>query len=88
MILALPNPKTEYLKTFEHDIFHFLWGCKVHKVKKSTIIQDYNHGGLKMVDYGNFITALKATWMRRLIRTNTKCVKLLESILKISISDI
>lgn len=88
LILALPNPKTEYLKTFEHDIFHFLWGCKVHKVKKSTIIQDYNHGGLKMVDYGNFITALKATWMRRLIKTDTKWVKLLESILKISISEI
>lgn len=41
-----------------------------------------------MVDYGNFITALKATWMRRLIKTDTKWVKLLESILKISISEI
>lgn len=35
-----------------------------------------------------FITALKASWMRRLIRTDTKWVKLLESILGISISEI
>lgn len=38
LILVLFNLKIEYLKIFEYDIFYFLWGCKVYKVKKSIII--------------------------------------------------
>ena len=34
LILSLPNPKQEYLKTFENKIYHFLWGSKIHKIKK------------------------------------------------------
>lgn len=72
LILTLPNPSTDYLKNFENDIFQFLWGGKVHRVKKSIIVQDYCHGGLKLIDYRDFVTALKSTWIKRLIRADTK----------------
>ena len=59
LILTLPNPSLEIIKLFEKEIYFFLWGNKVHKIKKNTIIQDYKDGGLRMVDYSEFILALK-----------------------------
>ena len=38
-----------------------------------------------MVDYKKFITALKSTWIRRILQSNAKWKKLLESELKICI---
>ena len=85
LILALPNPSEEVIKSFENDLYNFLWKSKIHKVKKKVIIQDYRKGGIKMVDYKKFITALKSTWIRRILQSNAKWKKLLESELKICI---
>ena len=60
-----------------------MWKSKIHKVNKSVIIQDYCKGGIKMVDYKKFITALKSTWIRRILQSNAKWKKLFESELKI-----
>ena len=62
--------------------------CKVHKVRKNTIIQDCKINGLKMVDFPSFITSLMSTWNKRLINTETKWIKFLESTLKFSINTI
>ena len=88
LILTLPNPSNDFLKILENEIYQFLWLGKVRKVRKNTIVQDYYHGGLKMVDYPSFITSLKATWIKRLIYTETKWIKLLESTMEISINTI
>ena len=58
------------------------------QVSKNIIIQDYYHKGFKMVDYPSFITSLKATWIKRLIKTETEWTKPLESTMKISVSTI
>ena len=34
LILSLPNPGQEYLKTLENRLYHFLWGSKIHKIQK------------------------------------------------------
>ena len=60
IILTLLNPSNDVLKKFENEINKFLWLGKVHKVRKNTLILDYHHGCLKMVDYASFIT-LEAT---------------------------
>ena len=88
LILTLPNPKPEYIKMFETEMYHFLWNSKTHRIKKNTIIQDYRYGGLKMIDYTDFISALKSSWIRRLIHSNASWVKLLESELKIDIKNL
>lgn len=46
------------------------------------------HGGLKMIDYSAFITALKSSWIKRLINSNAKWVNLLETTLEIEISNL
>lgn len=46
ILLTLPNPNNEMLKEIDKELYHFLWGCKVHKIKKKYIvIQDYRLGG-------------------------------------------
>lgn len=49
------------------------------------MIQDYIYGGLKMIDYMEFVCALKSTWIRRLIHSNATWVKLFESELGLKI---
>jgi hypothetical protein len=34
LILTLLNPKPEYIKMFETEIYHFLWNGKTHRIKK------------------------------------------------------
>ena len=46
------------------------------------IIQEYRYGGLKMLDYFEFITALKLSWIRRLMQCRTKWKNLFEAIIK------
>jgi hypothetical protein len=41
LILTLPNPSLEIIKMFGKEIYLFLWGSKVCKIKINTIIQDY-----------------------------------------------
>lgn len=41
-----------------------------------------------MIDYQAFIIALKSSWIKRLINSNAKWVKLLETTLEIEISDL
>ena len=42
LIISLPNPNQEYLKTFENKLYHFLLGSKIH-----TQTKDYRYGGTK-----------------------------------------
>ena len=86
LILSIPNPDTNLIKKLENDLYHFLWGCNMHKIKKNTVIQDYKYAGLKTIDYPAFIIALKSSWIKRLINSNAYWVKLLETTLEIEIS--
>jgi hypothetical protein len=58
-------------KFIEHinDIaFKFLWSNKPDKIKRKTIIADYEQGGLKMLDFKSFVSAQKVMWVRRLCK--------------------
>jgi hypothetical protein len=50
--------------------FDFVWHGKPDKVKRNTIIADYQEGGLKMLDVESFISAQKVMWVRRLLAKN------------------
>lgn len=68
LILTLPHHDHEFLQKFDkvHVLFNYLWDLDINNVKKNTIIQDYSHGGLKIIDYKEFRLPLKSTWIRRL----------------------
>ena len=47
-------------------MFDFLWDSKPDKINRKTIIQDFENGGLKMINLNIFITSIKAGWVKRL----------------------
>ena len=50
----------------------YYWNNKPAKIKKSTLIADKRHGGLKMIDFTQFSKAVKAMQAKRL-SSETKC---------------
>ena len=66
LFLNLPDPPNEFLKEYEQTLMHFLWGSKTSKIKKQTVINLYEEGGLKMYDIYTSLSVLKISWLRRL----------------------
>ena len=79
LILTLPNPDKDFFKNFETEYTSIF---EMVKSIKNIIIQEYRFGGLKMLEYFEFITALKLSWIRRLMQCRTKWKNLLEAIIK------
>ena len=48
----------------------FSLGGKGDKIKRDTVISDYEHGGLKMIDVGPFARVLKSTWIKKYFDTD------------------
>ena len=46
--------------------YEFIWG-KIDKVKRNVLINDYENGGLKMVDIESLFSSVKASWIIRLV---------------------
>ena len=60
----------ESLKTIDDLLFNYLWDNKTAKIKRTTIIDTIENGGLDMVDvYAVHITA-KCGWIKRLFDVN------------------
>ena len=51
-------------------LFHFLWNSKADRIKRKQITQNYEKGGLKMIDIDNYIKGLKCSWIKRLMNGN------------------
>lgn len=73
LFLSLPNPSDEFIKTLQTLCFNFLWKNGPDKIKRPVIIQNYDSGGLRMIDVNKFMNALKITWIRRMILVDKKC---------------
>jgi hypothetical protein len=57
-----------FMETVIKLAFNFLWSGKKDKIKRKTIIADYNKGGLKMLDLKAFIIAQRTMWVKRLLK--------------------
>ena len=49
----------KYKKDIESKCFKFIWNGKPHKVKRNTLIGDFEKGGLKMIDIESYFISLK-----------------------------
>lgn len=67
---ALPNPSKDTIKHIENIIYNFIWDAKPEKIKRETLIKEYEKGGLKMVDIKTFIASLKISWVKRMLENN------------------
>ena len=47
-------------------MYTFIWNKKPDKIKRKQLIQNYQNGGLKMLDIDLFINSLKCSWIKRL----------------------
>ena len=48
----------------------FVWDGGSSKISKTTLIQNIENGGLKMVDYKTKITALKCSWVKQMTNSS------------------
>jgi hypothetical protein len=51
----------KYKKEIESKCFKFIWKGKPDKVKRNTLIGDFEKGGLKMIDIESYFISLKAS---------------------------
>jgi hypothetical protein len=63
-VLAIPP---NYIELLEDIAYKFIWNNKPNKIKRKTLIADYESGGLKMLDIQCFVKAQKAMWVKRLV---------------------
>lgn len=50
------------IKTMNQINFNFIWGRRVHYVKKAELVKEYQDGGLQAIDFEN--GALKVKWLK------------------------
>ena len=67
LFISLPDPSNEFINKLNDMFYKFIWNNKIDKVKRTAIKRDYLKGVLKMINIGQFIKALKCTWIRRLV---------------------
>lgn len=65
---VLPVP-VEIIKEITKSFHSFLWKG-TDRIKRNTLIAQYEHGGIKMVDVESMVVSLKAAWIPRLINVN------------------
>jgi hypothetical protein len=59
-------PPQKFIDQIIDVAYKFIWNNKKDKIKRNTIISEYKHGGLKMLDINSFIQAQKVMWIKRL----------------------
>jgi hypothetical protein len=72
LILGIPNPPIEKIHAIQKQFYNFIWSNSKDKIKRKVLTQEYEYGGLKMVNLEKFMYSLKSTWLRRLLSMNDK----------------
>ena len=68
VLSLLPTPK-ELVKELNRLLFQFLWKGK-DKVTRASAINDFENGGLRMIDIDSMIVSLRLAWLRRILSEN------------------
>ena len=61
-LIEFPEDK---IKTIEQLVFKFIWRGRKPKVKKQTLINEIDEGGIKLIDLRSKIKALQTSWVVR-----------------------
>ena len=75
----------EFIRTIDEMIFEYLWNGKTHKIKKSLVVQSFEHGGHKMIDINTVRIVQKLKWIK-LYLNNHDCqwLALMEQLIKVN----
>ena len=66
-VLHIPE---KVIQDVNKEIYGFLWNGKTDKVKRSIVIQDYEHGGLKMASFDMCIKSTKIKWIKKYLESD------------------
>lgn len=64
ILTPLPTDQ-KLLEEINRLLFSFLWDGKGDRIKRSEMINDYEKGGLKMLDIKTFNSSLKSSWIKK-----------------------
>ena len=78
VFISLPKPPVDFLKRLKTALCNFLWNGKVDRLRRLSVCKQYKNGGLEMVEVDTYIEALKATWVRREMRSKHSWTKLFQ----------
>ena len=59
------NPPEKFEELITDISYKFIWNNKPEKIKRKTLIAEYEEGGQKMIDINSFLKAQKAMWVKR-----------------------
>jgi hypothetical protein len=62
----------EIVEKINELLYSFIWNSPVCRVKKEILQNNYDNGGLKIINLNAFILSLKSTWIRRLFQKDNK----------------
>ncbi|KAK3093093.1 hypothetical protein FSP39_010992 [Pinctada imbricata] len=65
LVTVMPLPSV-FLKRIESLIYKFLWDNKQEKLKRKTISQKYENGGLNLIDISTHAKTMIISWVRKL----------------------
>ena len=71
LLSALPAPQG-ILQKINLLLYNFLWGSKSEKIKTTEMINEYDKGGLKMIDIHSFNASFKIKWVQSCLNTDNK----------------
>ena len=70
ILQSLPSPNQNVLKELDKKNYDFIWRKKRHEVNKITLCQEWQNGGLNMINLQDFDMSLKITLLRKLTTDN------------------
>ena len=64
-LIIVDSIPPNFLKTTESIVFKFIWNGKIEKIKRVTLTEDYNKGGIKMLDIQRQLFSFRLKWLSR-----------------------
>ena len=64
---ALPNPPPNLIKSIQDACFNFIWNGKNDKIKRTTMYNTYDKGGLRIPNISYFIMSQKISWVKKIL---------------------
>ena len=73
----LPMPNEDYIKKINKLIYNFIWNS-TDRIRRNVLISPIECGGIRIVDVETKWKALKASWVSRIINTDSNIHKIVK----------
>ena len=65
--MALPTSDDSFFKSYEQKIFCFIWDAKPDKIKRAYLYNEYELGGLRLLNTKALNLSLKASLIQKVL---------------------